>query len=80
MALIYLFITCILIILYFSFSNLEVLSTIEEVYGPVRIQSLPSQVTDFPYLRNLRIIDTTNTSTPLELVCTTAERRESCTE
>ncbi|XP_064389307.1 epidermal growth factor receptor-like isoform X3 [Halichondria panicea] len=51
----------------FDYSQFEVLSTIQEIRGPVRIQGLP--VTSFPYLRNLKRIDTTNSTVKVELGC-----------
>ena len=41
-------------VLYFSYSTLEVLSTIEEISGALYIQRYPEST--FPYLRNLRIV------------------------
>ena len=39
---------------YFSYSTLEVLSTIEEISGALYIQGFTEST--FPYLRNLRIV------------------------
>lgn len=47
----------VLIVFLFSYSTLEVLSTIEEISGPLIIQSYPEST--FPYLRNLRIVGST---------------------
>ncbi len=55
------------------YSQLELLSTIQEIYGPVRIQGLPISVTSFPYLRNLRLIDTSNSTVKLNLGCQSGE-------
>ena len=42
-----------------SYSRLEILSTIEEIRGPLRIERFPSPT--FPYLRNLKRIGSPDT-------------------
>ena len=58
-----------------SYSQLEILSSIQEIRGPLRIQNLPMSVISFPYLRNLRKIDTTNSTFELLLLCRAGEPR-----
>lgn len=47
----------------FSHDNLEVLSTIQEINGPLRIQGWDGQ--SFPYLRNLRVVGDNATTLPV---------------
>lgn len=56
--------------LLFSLSHLEVLSTIMEIRGPLRIQGWQGET--FSYLRNLRRIGHTN-GTTLNRVCSGTE-------
>ena len=54
-----------------SSSRLEILSTITEIRGPLRIQSWQGQT--FPYLRNLRRVGHPN-GTTLDLLCNDGQR------
>ena len=56
---------------FFSLSRLEILSTIIEIRGPLRIQGWPEQT--FPYLRNLRRVGHPN-GTTLNLFCNDGRR------
>ena len=56
-----------------SSSRLEILSTITEIRGPLRIQGWPNQT--FPYLRNLRRVGHPN-GTTLNLGCNDGQRCE----
>ena len=53
-----------------SYSRLEILSTIEEIRGPLYIVGYPEST--FPYLRNLRVIGSDDTNDTLFTHCGSA--------
>ena len=52
-----------MIILCYSNSQLELLSTIQEIRGPLRIQGWVG--VSFPYLKNLRLVGDTDNTLPI---------------